>query len=110
MQARLIRQAQSSGNIGMTNNNNNTRIDDTEGVEEEEDEDDEGGDKQGNNKQEEEKKTRPITNDHIDAFMRAIAATFARVRRVEEMSQSEFMHQIVELIIAAPEARIVNYL
>lgn len=110
MQARLIRQAQSSGNIGMMNNHNNTRIDDTEGVEEEEDEDDEGGDKQGNNKQEEEKKTRPITNDHIDAFMRAIAATFARVRRVEEMSQTEFMHQIVELIIAAPDARIVNYL
>ncbi len=91
MQARLIRQAQSSSNIGTKNNN--TRVDDDREAEE----DDEEGDKPDIN--EEEKQAT------VEGFMAAISgqaeATFVG---------RDIMRDIVDLIIAVPEATIINYL
>jgi hypothetical protein len=89
MQARLIRQAQSSGNAGTKNdnNNNNTRIDDDR---EEPDEEEEGD--------------KPQQEATVQEFMNALTP------ESQQYNGRDIMQDIIQLIIAAPEATIINYL
>jgi len=89
MQARLIRQAQSSGNAGTKNdnNNNNNRIDDDR---EEPDEEEEGD--------------KPQQEATVQHFMDAL------MPEGQAYNGQDIMHDIIQLIIAVPEATIINYL